>query len=171
GLYAWLASLGDQWEQLLVRALPSQHMEYWLADARLPHGAAPAWRLWTPAATLLRGPMFRLLDMAAWTRRGVAAAASLAVGLDIRDTQIDENHGSWLLSLDGARATCARSAHADTADMMLRMDIATLSPLFVGALSATAALAAGLLTCDRPDRLHELDAALALPETWTFDRF
>jgi predicted acetyltransferase len=168
-LYAWLGSLGDQWHQVLVRALPSHGLGDWLREPRLPDGAAPAWRLWTPAATLLMGPMFRLLDLrAAWRQRRVAEQASLAVSVQLTDAQIAENAGGWRLALDGGRATIEPGTGGDVA---LRMDISTLSRLFVGAQSATAALAAGRLECDRTDRLPALDAALALPEPWMFDRF
>ncbi|CAN5603712.1 hypothetical protein BH23GEM10_BH23GEM10_12970 [soil metagenome] len=71
-LYGWLASLGDQWQQLLLRALPSHRLGDWLSEPRLPRGSAPGWSLWEPAATLLAGPMFRLIDVqAAWAVRTV----------------------------------------------------------------------------------------------------
>lgn len=170
GLYGWLASLGDQWEQLLIRALPEQRLDNWLKEPRLPHDAAPAWGLWAPAATLLMGPMFRLLDItAAWQQRRVAGnVASFTVACDVHDAQIAENHGRWRLTFDAGRVHVERDAAADAA---LRLDIGTLSRLYIGALSASAGVSAGLIACDRPDLLASLDTALALPEPWTFDRF
>jgi predicted acetyltransferase len=183
GLYSWLASLSDQWDRLAVRALPSQHIEDWIREPRLPHGAAPGWGLWAPAATLMMGPMFRLLDVAAsWNARSIVTGPALVVALEVEDAQIAENTGHWRLVLDGARAAVTRedagraagatgAAGAAGADITLRLDIATLSRLFIGSLSARAALQAGLLACDRSAALPQLDRALSLPEPWTFDRF
>jgi predicted acetyltransferase len=169
GLYGWLASLGDQWQQILLRALPSQRLGDWVTDPRLPFGAAPQWGLWDPAATLLMGTMFRVLDMrGAWERRRVVEGPGLAVALEVTDAQVEENRGSWRLVLDGGRAAVERDAKAE---LTVRLDISTLSRLYIGSLSATAGLETQLLECDRPDRLAALDAALALPQPWTFDRF
>ncbi|HET7321022.1 MAG TPA: sterol carrier protein domain-containing protein, partial [Longimicrobiaceae bacterium] len=57
------------------------------------------------------------------------------------------------------------------ADVTLRLGISALSRLFIGSLAPSDAVAAGLAEADRPERLPHLDAALRLPEPWTFDRF
>jgi predicted acetyltransferase len=169
GLYGWLASLADQWEQLLIRALPSHRFLDWIGEPRLPHGAAPNWGLWAPAATLLLGPMFRLVDMhAAWSSRRVPPRSPLTVGLEVGDAQIEQNRGGWRLVFDGGRVQVERDGRAE---LSLRLDISTLSRLYIGSLTPTHALEAGLLVCDHPDMLAALDDALALPEPWTFDRF
>ncbi len=169
-LHAWLGSLGDQWDQLLIRSLPAHRLSDWLSEPRLPHDAAPLWGLWAPAATVLMGPMFRLLDVvAAWRQRHTVEGAAFAVVLEVEDAQLPENAGHWTLSLEGGRASVARSG--GSAQVTLRLDVSTLSRLFIGALSASAGVVAGLIDCDRPDLLAPLDAALALPEPWTFDRF
>lgn len=170
GLFAWLGSLGDQWRQILVRVLPSHQLGAWVGEPRLPWGSAPPWGLWFPSATLLAGPMFRVLHMErAWEERGVAPEAVLTVRLEVSDRAVPENAGAWRLRLASGRAEAERGEGA--ADLSLRLDVGTLSRLFVGALSPTAALDAGLLVADRPERLRELDRALHLPEPWTFDRF
>jgi predicted acetyltransferase len=170
GLYGWLASLGDQWQQILVRALPSQRFGDWVSDPRLPFGAAPQWGLWDPAATLLMGTMFRLLDVrAAWERRRVTETPTLSVAVDVTDPQLPENSGHWRLALGAGRVAVEQVK--GKADLTLSLDISTLSRLFISSLAPTAALQAELLECDRPERLPALDAALALPEPWTFDRF
>jgi predicted acetyltransferase len=169
GLFGWLASLSDQWQRILIRALPSHHLGEILRDPLLPRGSAPLWGLYVPSATQLIGPMFRLLDLVnAWPTRHVALQGAQSVGLHIVDGQIEENTGDWHLQLDKGRAEIARgSAGAVT----LRLNISTLSRLYIGALKPSVAHAAGLLECDRPDQLGALDAALALPEPWMFDRF
>lgn len=170
GLYGWLASLGDQWEQLLIRTLPSQHFDDWLKEPRLPHDAAPGWALYAPAATLLMGPMFRLLDVhAAWQQRRVTQdVPSFSVVIDVDDPQIAENRGGWRLTFDGGAVQVERASAADAA---VRLSVATLSRLYISALSASAGVSAGLIECDRPDIAASLDTVLALPEPWTFDRF
>jgi hypothetical protein len=55
--------------------------------------------------------------------------------------------------------------------MTLRLGISALSRIYIGVLPPSAAVAAGLAETDRPERLPALDAALRLPEPWTFDRF
>lgn len=169
GLYGWLASMGDQWTHIMLRSLPSHRVTDWLSEPRLPSGSAVSWRLWAPSATLMSGPMFRLLDVrAAFEGRRIAQAPTITMGIDVRDEQITANTGSWRVALDVGRATIEK---ARTADITLRLDISTLSRIFIGALPPTAALAAGLLECDRAELLPILDTALALPEPWTFDRF
>jgi predicted acetyltransferase len=169
GLYAWLGSLGDQWQQILLRALPSDRLGDWLREPRLPHGTAPPWRLWAPSATLMSGPMFRLIDVrAAFEGRRVEPTPAMAVAIEIEDAQFEENCGSWRIALDAGRAIVERTG---ALDVSLRMDISTLSRIFIGSLSPTSALRAGLLECDHEELLGVLDTALALPEPWTFDRF
>ena len=169
GLFAWLASLGDQWEQLLIRTLPSHRLADRIREPRLPLNSAPDWSLWAPAATLMMGPMFRLLDVhTAWQRRTVNAGRPLTVALELEDAHIDANRGRWRLAFEDGRTTVERAA---AADLTLHLDVSTLSRLFIAALSPSAALDAELLRCDHAERLPELDAVLALPEPWTFDRF
>lgn len=169
GLYGWLASLDDQWAHIVMRALPSQRIGDWLREPRLPRGSAPPWRLWAPAATVLSGLMFRLLDVrAAFEGRRIEPGPTLALTIELRDADIDANDGSWRIALDAGRATVER---AGGVDLTLRTDVSTLSRIYIGALAPSAALAAGLLECDRPELLPILDTALMLPEPWIFDRF
>jgi predicted acetyltransferase len=170
GLYGWIASLGDQWRSVLLRALPGHRLGDWLTEPRLPRGTAPPWGLWAPAATLLMGPMVRLIDVrAAWEARRVEAGPALALSVELGDTQLPHNAGSWHLAFEAGRVAVER--RAAPAGLALRTDVATLSRLFTGALAPSAALQCGLLECDAPALLPSLDALLALPEPWTFDRF
>lgn len=169
GLYGWLHSLNDQWQQILVRALPSHHFGTWLREVRLPHGSAPLWGLWEPAATLMSGPMFRLVDArAAFERRHTVPGTELSVDFEVVDEQLPQNSGTLRLTLEDERAHTDRHGGAD---LSVRLDISTLSRLYIGTLPPVAGYEAGLLECDRPDLLPRLGAALAMPEPWTFDRF
>ena len=169
GLLGWLASLGDQWRRIMIRALPSHQLGEMISEPVLPRGSAPGWRLWAPSATHLTGPMFRLLDLPrAWHERRVNGSSPLSIGLHVVDGQIEENSGDWHLRLGDGRAELMRSGGTD---MTLRLDISTLSRLYISALKPSVAYRAGLLECDRPEHLHALDDALALPEPWMFDAF
>ncbi|MEO5511254.1 MAG: GNAT family N-acetyltransferase [Longimicrobiales bacterium] len=169
GLYGWLASLADQWDRVVIRALPSHRLGDWIREVRLPVLGVPLWGLWRPGAALMMGTMFRLVNAeAAFEDR--PAAGSVSVGLEVVDDQLSSNAGSWRLLCDGGRASLTRTG-ASSVDATLRLDVSTLSRLFVSSLKATDALTAGLLECDNASVLPQLDAALALPEPWTFDRF
>jgi predicted acetyltransferase len=172
GIYAWLASLGDQWRLLAYRAHPEEGFAEIVREPRLPlAGGPPHWGLWFPSATLMVGPMFRLLDVGrAWEQRRVEPSATTTLGLEVQDEQIPENAGSWRLRLEDGRVGVERSGGAGV-DVSLRLPVRVLSRLFIGALTPTVAVDAGLAETDRPDRLAALDAALRLPRPWTFDRF
>lgn len=174
GIYAWLASLGDQWRQLLYRAHPEERLAERLQEPRLPTGAAPQWRLWYPSATLLRGPMFRLLDVpAALASRPRYGDASLEVELAVEDVQIPENNGPWRLVLREGSPTVERATAAmpPAADGAIALSVTTLSRLYVGALRPSEALDAGLLTLDHAESLAALERAFRVPRPWTFDPF
>lgn len=170
GLYGWLSSLGDQWRGVALRALPEHRLEDWLREPRLSGVPLPQWQLWFPSAVLLRGPMFRLVDLeGAWRRRTVSSDARLTVLLEVQDEQVGANAGRWVLRLEAGEVHVDRSAAR--ADLDLRLGIQTLSRVYMGALPISAAVEAGLADTDRPARLEELDRALRLPGAWTFDRY
>jgi predicted acetyltransferase len=174
GIYAWIASLGDQWRQVLYRAHPEERLAERLQEPRLPLGSAPSWRLWYPSATLMRGPMFRLLDVpAALAARPRYGDASLEVELVVEDVQIPENSGPWRLALRDGTATVHRatSAMRPAANGVMALSVTTLSRLFVGALRPSEALDAGLLALERPEALFALERAFHMPRPWTFDPF
>ena len=174
-LYAWIASLGDQWRSVVYRAHPAEGFENFLGETRLPLGSAPQWGLWFGAATLLRGPMFRLLDVpAAWAARPVNdAEAPLTLRLEVTDRELPENDGPWRLHLaDGhAEIEPCRGGDAGGAAATLALNVSTLSRLFVGDLAPSMAVAAGHAAIDHDAVLPALDAALRLPRPWTFERF
>jgi predicted acetyltransferase len=170
GLYGWLASLGDQWQGIALRALPEHRLEDWLREPRLNRGPLPHWGLWFPSAVLMRGPMFRLLSVAdGWRRRAVDPQARLTLLLQVADSELTENARTWRLRLEEGAVQVEEGEGA--ADLRLRLNIQTLGRLYMGALPATAAVEAGLAEADRPARLAELDRALRLPGCWTFDRY
>lgn len=170
-LYGWLASLGDQWRELVYRAHPDELFDQRIAEPRLPAESAPGWRLWFPAATLMRGPMFRLLDVpGALHRRTLEPAEPVALRVEVRDALLPQNRGPWRVRM--AEGGCEVEAHeAGAADGTLAADIGTISRLYIGDLAVGDAVRLGLATLDRPELAARLDAALRLPRPWMFDRF
>jgi predicted acetyltransferase len=171
GIYAWLASLGDQWRMIAYRAHPEEGFGEVIREPRLPLGEQPGWGLWFPAATVMAGPMFRLLDApAAWAMRRVDPEAALTMEIAVRDPELPENEGPWRLRFEQGGVEVERSAGGGV-DISLRLPMRILSSIFIGALAPSVAVAAGLATADRPEWLPRLDAALRLRRPWTFDRF
>lgn len=170
--YAWLASLGDQHALVAYRAHPSEHLRERVREPRLPAGAAPGWQLWTPSATVLRGPMFRLLDLPkAWEMRTAAAGVETTVALEVEDPQIPENRGPWRLRVEGGTVRLEPAGSRGAADASLRTTVETLSRIYAADLSPTEAVAAGRAATDDAAALAPLDHALALPRPWMFERF
>jgi predicted acetyltransferase len=170
GLFGWLATLGDQWQQIMLRGLPSHHLDEMIRDPKRPYHAVSGWGLWWPVGTQLYGPMFRLLDLEkTWTGRTAGAGKEMSVAVHLTDGQIEENSGDWRLEI--AADGCQITRGSGGADVALRMDVSTLSRLYCSAITPSVAFQSSLLECDRPDRLTALDEALRLPEPWMFDRF
>ncbi|MGI9189763.1 MAG: GNAT family N-acetyltransferase [Longimicrobiaceae bacterium] len=170
-IYGWLATLGDQWREIVYRAHAEEGFGDRLEEPRLPSGSAPGWGLWYASATLLRGPMFRLLDVAKALRmRSVAGDGELRLLLRVDDPQIAENRGPWLMELRDEEIRVEPHG-GGTADAELEMGIGTLSRIYVGALTPTEAVTAGTARVDRQQVVERLDSAFAVPRPWTFDRF
>lgn len=170
GIHAWLASMGDQWQRVALRALPGHRLGDWLRDSRQVAGHVPPWGIWFPSATLLRGPMFRLLDLAkAWNNRAIGGNLAMTVALEVTDAQLPANQGDWRMRLAGGRVEVSRGS--GNADLHLRLDIRELSRIYMGTLPVAAGVNAGLVEVDRSTGIEALDRALRLPEAWTFDRY
>ncbi|MDP9349022.1 MAG: sterol carrier protein domain-containing protein [Gemmatimonadota bacterium] len=174
GIYAWLSSLGDQWRELVYRAHPEEGFGDRLNEPRLPPLSAPGWGLWFPSATLLRGPMFRLLDvpgaLAARTAAPEAEGVELTLAVHVEDRHIPENRGPWRVRLEGGRIE-VEPFRGGPVDASFSLPVDTLSRIYIAALQPWQALAGGWATIDRPEVVPALDAALRLPRPWMFDRF
>jgi predicted acetyltransferase len=176
-VYAWISSVGDQWREVVYRAHPAERLGDVLAEPRLPVGAAPGWNLWFPSATLLLGPMFRLLNVPAAlaARSFVDGADGVTLRLVVEDGQILENAGPWSLRLGGGRAAVepdgADGADSGAADGTLTLPVSVLSRMYIGAITPSDAVASGAARLDAPELLPALDDAFRVPEPWTFERF
>lgn len=171
GIYAWLSSLGDQWREIVYRAHPEEGFGDRINEPRLPLLANPGWGLWFPSATLLRGPMFRLLDVPeALAQRALVGGSELTLGLEVEDDQVEENRGPWRVHIADGRVE-VEPLDGGRVDAYLSLPVETLSRIFVGALAPWQAVAGGLAAIDRPEYIQVLDRAFHLPRPWTFDRF
>jgi len=171
GLYGWLSTMGDQWRELVYRAHPEEGFGDLISEPRLPLLANPNWGLWFPSATLMRGPMFRVLDVpAALRRRTLLNPADLTLRLEVDDQQVEENRGPWRVRLEGD-AMSVEPDGGGPVDATMRIPVDTLSRVYVGALAMRQAIAGGLAVLDRPEVARPLDQAFAVPKPWTFDRF
>jgi predicted acetyltransferase len=171
GIYAWLSSLGDQWREVVYRAHPEEGFGDRLSEPRLPLLSAPSWGLWFPSATLLRGPMFRVLDMPeALKLRRLAMDCEMTLVLEVDDEQIPENRGPWRVHLEGRHIDVERYTGGHT-DATLRLPVDTLSRIFIGAIAPWQAVAGGLAVMDNPALVLRLDQAMSVPKPWMFDRF
>lgn len=171
GIYAWLSSLGDQHRQIVYRAHPEEDFGERVQEPRLPSGGAPNWGIWFPSASLLVGPMFRLLDVpGALALRTAPEDAALTVTLEVRDDDLPANAGPWRLRVEGGRMHAERATGAASGPT-LALPVRTLSRIFIGAVTPSRAVATGHAAIDDPSALEMLDRAFRVPRPWTFERF
>lgn len=171
GLYGWLSTLGDQWREVVYRAHPEENFGDQLSEPRLPLLSAPNWGLWFPSATLLRGPMFRVLSVKeALEMRTLASDTEMTLVLEVADRQVEDNARRWRVRMEGGAMHVEPHA-GGPADATIRLEIDTLSRIFIGAMAPWQAVQGGLAEIDRPEVVPALDLALNLPKPWMFDRF
>ncbi len=170
-LLAWIAAQRDQWPQATYEARPDEHFERWLDDPRPPRFPKPSRPLWDPIATILRGPMLRVLDVPAalQARRWAPTAGTLRLRIEVRDAELPENLGPWLADVHDERAALVQGP-CNTADAAFTADASTFARIWTGEIRASEAAVAGHAEVDDPDRL--LDTALAVPHAfWLPDEF
>ena len=89
GLLGGIAAQRDQFHEVVYDALPGEALDQRLRHARRPGSGRPR-GLWLDAATVLRGPMLRLLAPAA------AQADVTGVGFGLLDGDLPECSGRWV---------------------------------------------------------------------------
>jgi predicted acetyltransferase len=87
----WLSAQRDQWAEVTYDALPGERLQQVLSHPRLP-GTGMGRGLWFPSATILRGPMLRILRLPDVLARLGFREGSI---LDVRDAEFPENSGRW----------------------------------------------------------------------------
>ncbi|MDT8340134.1 MAG: GNAT family N-acetyltransferase [Longimicrobiales bacterium] len=111
GLLGWLSVQRDQWGRIVYDALPGERFHQRLGHPRTEGSGSPR-GLWFHSASVLRGPMFRVLDLgkAMGLTRDVPrvparAEVSLPDGtIQIRDVDLPDNQGCWRDGEQGGRA-------------------------------------------------------------------
>jgi predicted N-acetyltransferase YhbS len=111
GLLGWLSVQRDQWGTIVYDAVPGEDFFQRLGHPRTEGSGNPR-GLWFHSASVLRGPMFRVLDLGkamgltrTLPRVGPRPGVSLSDGtIQVRDVDLPENQGSWLNGEQGEPA-------------------------------------------------------------------
>lgn len=111
GLLGWLSVQRDQWGTILYDAVPGEDFYQRLGHPRTEGSGNPR-GLWFHSASVLRGPMFRILDLGKALgltrdvpRVGARPGVSRPDGtIQVRDLDLPENQGCWLNGEQGDRA-------------------------------------------------------------------
>lgn len=101
GLLGWLSVQRDQWGRITYDALPNENFHRRLAHPRTASSAMNR-GLWFHSAAILRGPMFRIVNLEKLFALGDSEVAppagrpdDWAGVLQVRDGQLQENQGRW----------------------------------------------------------------------------
>ncbi len=147
-LIGFVSRQRDLWRRVRYDALPDERFDHLLTDPR-PPGHATARRLWAETARVIRGPMFRVVDVArAFTmRRKWGAAPPFEFMMDVADPQLPGNAGPWRVRFDGRTASIRPASdggrNSASTPVRLRVDAPTLAELYAGELSVEAAVRLG----------------------------
>jgi predicted acetyltransferase len=109
----WISAQRDAWREVTYDALPGERFEQVLAHPRIP-GTRMARDLWFHSATVLRGPMVRILDAAGLLE---VLEAEPGTALAIADEELPENAGRWEVG-SGARPHRREDASAGDAGVL-----------------------------------------------------
>lgn len=149
-LLAWVGAQRDQWRRVRYDAAPGEAFDLRLADPRRP-GFAYRRPLWHTVATLLQGPMLRVLDveaaLAAPRVWGGREPASGVLVLEVEDELLPENRGPWRMEVSGGEGR-AGAGGGSAADARLSTDAATLGSIYAGELAPSVAARLGLARVD-----------------------
>jgi predicted acetyltransferase len=136
-LLGWIPRQRDLWRRVHYDAWPDERFDLLLSDPRPPGHVAVRW-LWNPTARVLQGPMLRILDVkSAFERRGSwGSKEPVSFTLDVRDTHLPRNHGTFRVEWNGSETQLERVAAAD-AGTRIALDIGTLAQLYAGEIGLT----------------------------------
>ena len=170
GLLGWISEQRDLWREVRYDARVEENFAFRLTEPR-PPGERHARTLWDPVARIIRGPMFRIVNVQeALARRSYPTDVQLTLKLDLFDGEIDDNRGECRVVFEGGRATIGRWPSGATADVEMSTRISSLSQMFVGETSPSAAALLG--GTEVRGRVELLDRVFATKEKfWLFDEF
>jgi len=183
-LLGWISRQRDLWRRVRYDASPDEHFALRLTDPR-PPGHLPSRWLWAEAGRIIRGPMFRVLDVerAFGLRPTWGPAAPFAFTLEVEDVQLPGNRGPWRIGFDGSSATVSPLAGTaggegrtrpgvaglvepgrEGSTIRLAVDAATLAQLYAGEVSVSAAARHGTARVDGD--VSRLDAFFRPPSSF-----
>ncbi len=169
GLLGWISEQRDLWREVRYDARIEENFALRLAEPR-PPGERHARTLWDPVARVIRGPMFRIINVQeALARRSYDPNVRCTLRLIVSDTEIDDNRGECRVVFENGRAEVS-AWKTGKADAELSVAMSSLSQIFVGEISPTQAALLGGTELKGDAEL--LDRAFATREKyWLFDEF
>lgn len=195
GLLGHIADQGEAWPRARHFARPEERFGDRLRDPR-PPGSSAVRSLYFPTARIVRGPMLRVLDVAAalrarsWFDAHAGRGPAATLRITVRDPQRPENEGPWAVRLDGAGGALVEAAEPATGSRgeagghagmkgsekggrpaaELSTSASTFARMFAGDLAATDAARIGQAEIRGDSSL--LDRAFATRERfWLLDEF
>jgi predicted acetyltransferase len=151
-LFGWISRQRDLWRRVRYDASPDECFGLRLTDPR-PPAYRPARSLWAETARVLRGPMFRILDVerAFSKRTHWGPAPALSLELTVLDPELPSNGGPWHLHFDGGEMRFGAAVPGSTSPKVsLRIEASALSQLYVGEISVSAAVMLGRAKLNGP---------------------
>lgn len=167
GLATFLHAQGDQIRHVLVNTqMPDFHFA--LANAKDSHQQLLG-GVWHSTARLGTGVMYRVLDLVALLRplcntkaKSIPTSSvepTIDLGLQLTDSFMPENAGTYVLSLRGQSLLDIKKQDDSTAvTVTLSMDISDFSSLIVGAVSLKTLFSIGLASLSDASHLKDLSA-------------
>lgn len=149
GLAGFLAAMGEQVTSITYNAGAGSPLLAAMPEPYDRRGASTEFVFW-PVAQLVSGFMLRIVHLpAALAQRRYPADVAAELVLAVKDGQLPENQGPWRVRIEQGRAE-VEAVDADTAggEGVVETDMATLSEVYAGALSAERARTAGRLRAD-----------------------
>jgi predicted acetyltransferase len=144
-LLGWIPMQRDLWRRVHYDAVAGEHFGHRLMDPRPPSYRPARW-LWAETATMLRGPMVRVLDVRKAMERRLewGPTSPIAFTLEVEDGEVPSNAGPWRVECDGERVRIEQvtGRRADEAGT-LHIEVGAFSQLFVGELDVGSAVRLG----------------------------
>ena len=140
-LLSWISLQRDAWRVIQYDALPSERLDLRLIDPRAPRHV-PARTLFAPVATVLRGPMLRVLNVRkAIEMRRHWGVADASFTINVADRELPENSGVIRVALSNGRAEIEDAGIAG--ETHLETSASTFAQIYAGELSPVEAVLLG----------------------------
>jgi predicted acetyltransferase len=141
----------DLWRRIRYDASPDERFGDFLSDPR-PPGYAAMRRLWFQTATIIRGPMVRIVNVpkAFQARHEWGSREPFGFMLHVDDPQLPGNVGPWAVSFDGDSVTARKAADVEpgAGGAQLFLDTPTLAELYTGESTPSEAVRLGRARID-----------------------